>query len=335
MSTQQTSPERPRVLIADDQPHVGEALRLALRDEGFLIELAGSPAAVVDAIGARQFDLALLDLNYARDTTSGDEGLALIEAVRKIDGDLAIVVMTAWGSIEVAVEAMQRGAGDFIQKPWDNSALRRILRTQLDRGRVRRAARRKEVAAEFERNEARETQQLLLPRSIPALPGFAIAAACRPAGSLAGDYYDVLALGGDTALICIGDVSGKGAAAALVMANLQAAVKAYAPENLSPVELVPQSESHSLRKLRARTIRNIFLLRARCAARNFYVRQRGSQCAAGCTSQRKHSETRRWRPGARRIRRLVRGAGRNKIGFRRSGSDVYRWNHRSHQRSRR
>ncbi len=237
MSTQHPIPERPRVLIADDQPHVGEALRLALRDEGFLIELAGSPAAVVDAIGARQFDLALLDLNYARDTTSGDEGLALIEAVRKIDGDLAIVVMTAWGSIEVAVEAMQRGAGDFIQKPWDNSSLRRIFRTQLDRGRSRRAARRKEVAYELERNEARETQQLLLPRSLPSLPGFALAAACRPAGTLAGDYYDVLALGNDTVLICVGDVSGKGAAAALVMSNLQAAVKAYAPENLSPVDL--------------------------------------------------------------------------------------------------
>lgn len=237
MSTLQAVTERPRVLIADDQPHVGEALRLALRDEGFLIELAGSPTAVVDAVGARRFDLALLDLNYARDTTSGQEGLALIEAVRQLDADLAIVVMTAWGSIEVAVEAMQRGAGDFIQKPWDNAALRRILRTQLDRGRARREARRKEIADEFERNEARETQQLLLPRSLPTLPGFALAAACRPAGTLAGDYYDVLPRGDDGALICIGDVSGKGAAAALVMSNLQATVKAYAPENLSPVEL--------------------------------------------------------------------------------------------------
>jgi sigma-B regulation protein RsbU (phosphoserine phosphatase) len=228
---------KPRVLIADDQPHVGEALRLALRDEGFHIELAGSPAAVVDAVGARQFDLALLDLNYARDTTSGQEGLDLIREIRKIDLDLAIVVMTAWGSIEVAVEAMQRGAGDFIQKPWDNSSLRRILRTQLDRGRVRREERRRQAADDRERVEARETQQSLLPRSLPEIPGFSLAAACRPARTLAGDYYDVFMLDAAHALICIGDVAGKGAAAALVMSNLQAAVKAYAAPDSSPVEL--------------------------------------------------------------------------------------------------
>jgi phosphoserine phosphatase RsbU/P len=229
--------ERPRVLIADDQPHVGEALRLALRDEGFQIELASSPSAVVNAVGARQFDLALLDLNYARDTTSGREGLELIEQVRRVDGDLAIVVMTAWGSIEVAVEAMQRGAGDFIQKPWDNSALRRILHTQLDRGRARREARRRALDDERERDEARQTQQLLLPRALPQLPGFELAAACRPAGNLAGDYYDLLPLGSERVLMAIGDVAGKGAAAALVMSNLQAAMKAYASESCSPVEL--------------------------------------------------------------------------------------------------
>jgi len=237
MATANVTIERPRVLIADDQPHVGEALRLALRDEGFQIELAGSPAAVVEAIGARRFDLALLDLNYARDTTSGAEGLELIKQVRIIDGDLPIVVMTAWGSIEVAVEAMQRGAGDFIQKPWDNSALRRILRTQLDRGLVRREVRQRELRDERERTEARETQLGLLPRELPNLPGFELVAVCRPARTLCGDYYDVLALDASRALICIGDVSGKGAAAALVMSNLQAAVKAYAGENCTPVEL--------------------------------------------------------------------------------------------------
>jgi sigma-B regulation protein RsbU (phosphoserine phosphatase) len=237
MATAELIAEKPRVLIADDQPHVGEALRLALRDEGFLIELFGSPAAVVDAIGNRRFDLALLDLNYARDTTSGAEGLELIKQVRGIDGDLPIVVMTAWGSIEVAVEAMQRGAGDFIQKPWDNSALRRILRTQLDRGRARREARQRELRDERERTEARETQLGLLPRELPNLPGFELAAVCRPARTLCGDYYDVFTLDPTHTLICIGDVSGKGAAAALVMSNVQAAVKAYAGENCAPAEL--------------------------------------------------------------------------------------------------
>src|SRR5580658_8458527 len=89
-----------KILIADDQPHVGEALRLALRDEGYQIELAGSPAAVVTAVRVRSFDLAVLDLNYARDTTSGREGIELIEQLRVLDSDLAIVVMTAWGSVE-------------------------------------------------------------------------------------------------------------------------------------------------------------------------------------------------------------------------------------------
>ena len=226
-----------RVLIADDQPHVGEALRLALRDEGYQIELAQSPAAVVQAVGARSFDLALLDLNYARDTTSGREGIELIERLRGMDDDLAIVVMTAWGSVEVAVQALQRGAGDFIQKPWDNAALRRILQTQIARGRARRQERSRANQSEREWADARQTQQGMLPRALPQLPGFELAAAYRPAGALAGDYYDVLMLDSERALICIGDVAGKGMPAALVMSNLQASVKAYAADTARPVEL--------------------------------------------------------------------------------------------------
>jgi phosphoserine phosphatase RsbU/P len=229
--------EQVRILIADDQPHVGEALRLALRDEGYQIELAGSPAAVVSLVRARAFDLALLDLNYARDTTSGREGLELIEELRVLDRDLAIVVMTAWGSVEVAVEALQRGAGDFIQKPWDNAALRRILHTQIVRGQARRAERSRLRQDERDMDAAREIQQGMLPRELPQLPGFELAAAYRPLGALAGDYYDVLPLDSTRALVCIGDVAGKGMPAALVMSNLQAAVKAYAGEDCNPVEL--------------------------------------------------------------------------------------------------
>ena len=113
MSTMTTISTPVRILIADDQPHVGEALRLALRDEGFQIELAGSPSAVLTAVATEKFDLALLDMNYARDTTSGREGIELIERLRVMDSDMAIVVMTAWGSVEIAVEALQRGAGRF------------------------------------------------------------------------------------------------------------------------------------------------------------------------------------------------------------------------------
>jgi sigma-B regulation protein RsbU (phosphoserine phosphatase) len=233
--------ERPRLLIADDQQDIRDALRLALREENFLVEVAGSPAAVLEAIRKQRFDAALLDLNYARDTTSGGEGIELLEQVRQIDEQLPIVVMTAWGSVELAVEAMQRGAGDFVQKPWDNTTLRRILRTQIARGTARRAVVSRAQAHEREHErewaEAQSAQQALLPRALPALPGMELAAVCRPARELAGDYYDIRPMSGGRVLLCIGDVAGKGTAAALVMANLQAAVKALAEEDLAPIEL--------------------------------------------------------------------------------------------------
>ena len=237
MATPTPLAERPRLLIADDQQDIRDALRLALREENFIVELAGSPAAVVEAIRKQQFDVALLDLNYARDTTSGGEGIELLEQVRQIDAQLPIVVMTAWGSVELAVEAMQRGAGDFVQKPWDNTTLRRILRTQIARGAARRATHNRERASEREWAEAQSAQQALLPRGLPSLPGMEVAAVCRPAMELAGDYYDIRPMTGGRVLLCIGDVAGKGTAAALVMANLQAAVKALAEEDLSPIDL--------------------------------------------------------------------------------------------------
>ena len=113
----------PRVLIADDQSDVLEALRLLLKAEGFVLETASSPAGVLAAVEAREFDVALIDLNYTRDTTSGEEGLDLLSRIQALDPTLPVVVMTAWGSVEVAVEAMRRGARDFIQKPWDNARL--------------------------------------------------------------------------------------------------------------------------------------------------------------------------------------------------------------------
>jgi len=122
----------PRILVADDQADVLAALRLLLKGEGFDIETVSSPAAVLKAIDSRDLDVALLDLNYARDTTSGSEGLDLITRIRDKDPALPIIVMTAWGSVDLAVEAMRRGARDFIQKPWDNQRLLTVLRTQLE-----------------------------------------------------------------------------------------------------------------------------------------------------------------------------------------------------------
>ncbi|PYR59422.1 MAG: hypothetical protein DMF85_07825 [Acidobacteria bacterium] len=138
-------PTTPRVLIADDQPDVLEALRLLLKGEGYRIESAGSPAAILDAIDSREFDAVLMDLNYARDTTSGQEGLDLLSQIRGHDPTLPVVVMTAWGSVEVAVEAMRRGARDFLQKPWENARLLTIVRTQVDLARALRRQQRLEA----------------------------------------------------------------------------------------------------------------------------------------------------------------------------------------------
>src|SRR5215211_8503432 len=135
-----------RILIADDQPDVIEALRLLLKPEGYEVETASSPRAVIRAVGARQFDLVLIDLNYTRDTTSGSEGLELLEHLHAFDSTLPIVVMTAWASIELVVEAMQKGARDFIQKPWDNARVLSIVRNQIALGRALRRNERLESA---------------------------------------------------------------------------------------------------------------------------------------------------------------------------------------------
>lgn len=122
----------PRILIADDQADVVAALSLLLKGEGFKIDSASSPAGVLKTLDGQEFDVVLIDLNYARDTTSGAEGLDLLSKIQAIDPALPVVVMTAWGSVNVAVEAMRRGARDFIQKPWDNARLLAILRTQVE-----------------------------------------------------------------------------------------------------------------------------------------------------------------------------------------------------------
>jgi len=133
-----------RILVADDQPDVLEALRLLLKAEGYQIETAKSPAAVLKAIEARDFALAIIDLNYARDTTSGQEGLDLLAKLQTADPTLPVVVMTAWASVEIAVEAMRRGAKDFITKPWENPRLLTIVKTQIELAGAVRAYRRLE-----------------------------------------------------------------------------------------------------------------------------------------------------------------------------------------------
>jgi DNA-binding NtrC family response regulator len=146
----------PRLLVADDQPDVLEALRMLARAHGFDVRTATSPAAVVALCEAEDFDVCLLDLNYARDTTSGIEGMGLIERLRELDPALPVVVMTAWGSIEGAVEAIRRGARDYLQKPWDNTRLIATLTAQLELRRALRTVNRLDA-------EAARTRQADLP----------------------------------------------------------------------------------------------------------------------------------------------------------------------------
>jgi DNA-binding NtrC family response regulator len=128
----------PRILVTDDQNDVLEALRLLLKSEGYACVTCQSPSAALAAVRSEPFDAALIDLNYTRDTTSGQEGLELLAQLRRHDADLPVVVMTAWGTIDVAVQAMRAGAGDFIEKPWDNRRLVSVLRAQVELGRGRR-----------------------------------------------------------------------------------------------------------------------------------------------------------------------------------------------------
>lgn len=135
----------PAVLLADDQPDVREALRLLLKSEGVASAGVDGPAAALEAIKRREFDAALIDLNYTRDTTSGDEGLELLEQLRQLAPDLPVIVMTAWGNVPLVVEAMRRGAADFVEKPWDNARLLAVLRAQMALAQSRRRQRRLEA----------------------------------------------------------------------------------------------------------------------------------------------------------------------------------------------
>jgi phosphoserine phosphatase RsbU/P len=234
----------PRTLIADDQPDVLAALRLLLKGAGYQTEAADSPAAVLDAIQHEKFDLVLMDLNYARDTTSGKEGLDLISRIQALDDDLPIVVMTAWATVDLAVESMRLGVRDFVQKPWENSRLLRKLKTQIEQGQVRRRQRDREAEThlrerqlKLEMDEAREIQRGLMPRKMPHLHGFSLASAWQAAHEVSGDYLAAFKFSESNAALCVADVAGKGFPAALLMSNMQAALKSLTSEEMSPSEL--------------------------------------------------------------------------------------------------
>jgi sigma-B regulation protein RsbU (phosphoserine phosphatase) len=239
---------QPRILIADDQQDVLDALRLLLKGHGYSIETVNSPADLLSAVARQDFDILLIDLNYARDTTSGREGLDVLSRLKEIEDAPPIVAMTGWATVGLAVEAMQYGVSEFVEKPWTNTRLLEILKKQIGLGRERRESRRRaaeELRAreeallhlqeqEREVAEAKAIQEKLLPREIPQMAGYEIASAWQSAGVVGGDYFDILPLSEETLVLCIADVSGKGMPAALLMSNLQAAVRGLSSLSLAP-----------------------------------------------------------------------------------------------------
>jgi phosphoserine phosphatase RsbU/P len=223
-----------RILVADDQPHILAALEMLLNDSGFSTEIVTDPGRVLHAIETQRFDAVLMDLNYTRGTVGGLEGLQLVSQLRALDSLLPVVVMTAWSSVDLAVEAMRRGASDFIQKPWENHELLQKLQNQLC---VARAQRRAQRVREEELRDAREIQDSLLPRRLPDVAGYEIAAMTQPLKFVGGDYYNVVRISDRETVFCIADVAGKGMPAALLMSSLHAALKPLMWQRLAPAEL--------------------------------------------------------------------------------------------------
>jgi len=233
-ATETSEPATGRVLIADDQQHVLFALQMLLSGSGFSTETVTHPSRVLRALETESFDAVLMDLNYTRDTVGGAEGLELVSKIRSMDSLVPVVVMTAWSSVDLAVEAMRRGASDFVQKPWENRELLHKLQEQLSLGREQR---RKQRQREEELREAREIQDSLLPKMLPEIPGYEIAAVTRPLRFVGGDYYSVVRIDDRRTALCIADVAGKGMPAALLMSSLQAALQPLISQNLPPGEL--------------------------------------------------------------------------------------------------
>jgi len=235
-SSRTYEPETPlaRVLVADDQPHVLDALQLLLKSHGYKTQAATHPSRVLQALESGEFDVVLMDLNYTRDTTAGSEGLELVSKIRARNQDLPLVVMTAWSTVDLAVEAMRRGASDFVQKPWQNSQLLQKLQQQLERAR---AARQAQERRENEWQEARDIQSKLLPKRLPEIADYEIAGMTQPVKFVGGDYYNVVRVSETQTVLCIADVAGKGLPAALLMSSLQAALKPLLWQRLPPREL--------------------------------------------------------------------------------------------------
>ncbi|MDQ1470356.1 MAG: phosphoserine phosphatase RsbU/P [Bryobacterales bacterium] len=214
----------PKVLVVDDQPDILEAMRLLLKGGGYTTETVSSPELALLAAASGSHDLVLIDMNYARDTTSGLEGLALLDMLHAQMPEVPVIVMTAWSTIDLAVDAMRRGATDFITKPWDNERVLSLV--------ARQTARRNELSI------AHRVQRRLLPRPRFSVSGIDCECVFRPAGEIGGDLCDVFETGPDSAAFLLGDVSGKGIGAAMLMANLHGTIRSNHDLACEPARLI-------------------------------------------------------------------------------------------------
>ncbi|HEY6270686.1 MAG TPA: fused response regulator/phosphatase [Terriglobales bacterium] len=224
---------RLKVLIADDQLDVLHALRLLLKHHGFEVHEASDPAEAIRAVREEDFDLVLLDLNYRMDTTSGREGLDLLSQIRETNTSVPLLVMTAWANTEIAIEAMRRGACDFVVKPWANQTLVESLTRHAKRAAENRS---RERRFQYEVEQIRDMFQRFVPEEVAGAPGVEIAASSENLEAVGGDYFEVLHDANKTA-ICVGDVIGKGFPAAFLLSSLHASVKPLFKQLPEPSEM--------------------------------------------------------------------------------------------------
>jgi sigma-B regulation protein RsbU (phosphoserine phosphatase) len=239
-------PENLTILVAEDQEHVREALAMLLRGRGYAVVLSASPNEALVAAQQNPPDLALLDMNYQRDSTSGIEGLELIQRLRRLDPILPLIALTAWGNVDLAVSAMKHGASDFIEKPWRNDALLEKVQSLIGHAQELRSSQR---ISDFERHDAHQLQTRIVPQRHLVTHDIELFGDSRPAGVVGGDYFGVWQPVPDMLHFCVADVSGKGTPGALIAAMLYASVSTLSSSSNSPEAVLAQVESTLLNQL--------------------------------------------------------------------------------------
>lgn len=228
-----------RILVAEDQEHVREALAMLLRAHGYSVTLCASPQEALSAAQEHIPDLAMVDMNYRRDSTSGLEGLDLIQRLREFDVTVPIIALTAWGNVDLAVNAMKYGASDFIEKPWRNDSLVEKVQSLTRRVQQQRSSQR---ISDYEREDAQQLQTRIVPKRHIVAGGVELFGESQPAGVVGGDYFGVWQPEPDVLHFCVADVSGKGTPGALIAAMLYASVTTLSSSSNSAETIINNVE---------------------------------------------------------------------------------------------